>query len=189
MSWFHPPNFIGPYYEQDLDDWNDLAGLMTEIGLETRAVGHQEIKRQVFYKTILNAALNALCATTGLTMAEAMRMRHTRYLARQLLRESLTVAAHMGYHYGEDALEVCMEYLDGGGDHYPSMWADLKNKRRTEIDYINGKVVKCAIMFTDVYVGHNMYFCSMVMTEEIRSGVRTEDEVPPYLGCNIRLCY
>ena len=189
MSWFHPPNFLGPYYEQDLAPFDKLAGLMTEIGLETRACSHAEIKRQVFYKTILNAALNALCATTGLTMSEAMRMRHTRHMARQLLRESLTVAAHMGYHYGEDVLELCIEYLDKGGDHYPSMWGDLRNKRRTEIDYINGKIVQCGVMFTDVSVARNMFFTQMVMTEEIRAGTRTEGDVPPYLGCAVRLCY
>jgi 2-dehydropantoate 2-reductase len=189
MSWFHPPNFLGPYYEQDLAPYTKLAALMTSIGLETRAVSHQEIKRQVFYKTILNAALNALCATTGLTMSQAMRMRHTRHLARQLLREALTVASFMGFNYGEDVLEMCMGYLDKGGDHYPSMWSDLHHKRRTEIDYINGKIVKCAMMFSNCDVGRNMFFVSMVMTEEIRSGVRSEDEVPPYLGCNVRLCY
>jgi 2-dehydropantoate 2-reductase len=189
MSWFHPPNFLGPYYEQDLGSLRRIANLMTEVGLETRAVTHKEIKRQVFFKTILNAALNALCATTGLTMAEAMRMRHTRHLARELLREALSVAAKMGYHYGEDALEQCMNYLDKGGEHYPSMWSDLRKKRRTEIDYINGKIVKIAQMFTDVSVELNRFFCTMVMTEEIRNGVRREEDIPPYLGCSVRHCY
>jgi len=189
MSWFHPPNFLGPYHEQDLGVLKQVGDLLTEVGLETRTVSHREIKRQVFFKTILNAALNALCATTGLTMAEAMRMRHTRHLARELLREALTVAAHMGHHYGEGALEQCLNYLDQGGDHYPSMWSDLKKKRRTEIDYINGKIVKLALMYTDLSVDLNRFFCTMVMTEEIRNGVREEEEIPPYLGCTVRHCF
>lgn len=189
MSWFHPPNFLGPYYEQDLETYKQISDQLTEIGLETRAVTHKEIKRQVFFKTILNAALNALCATTGLTMSEAMRMKHTRHLARELIREGLSVAAYMGHHYGEDALEQCMAYLDKGGDHYPSMWSDLKKKRRTEIDYINGKIVKIALMYTDLSVNLNRFFCTMVMTEEIRSGARREEEIPDYLGCQVRHCY
>jgi 2-dehydropantoate 2-reductase len=189
MSWFHPPNFLGPYYEQDLEPFDKVAQMLTEVGLDTKAVSHREIKRQVFFKTILNAALNALCATTGLTMSKAMQMKHTRHLARELLREALSVAAHMGHHYGEDALEQSMAYLDKGGDHYPSMWSDLKNKRRTEIDYINGKIVKIAMMYTDLSVDLNRFFCTMVMTEEIRNGVRKEEDIPDYLGCAVRHCF
>jgi len=189
MSWFIPPNMLGPFVDRDLERYREIAGLFTEIGLDTEAVPTVDIKRAVWFKAILNAALNALCATTGLTMAEAMRMRHTRYLARQLLREGLTVASHMGYAYGEGALETCMNYLDKGGEHYPSMWSDLKKGRRTEIDYINGKIVKNAMMYTDIHADLNMFFTNMVMTQEIRSGVRKVQEIPSYLGCTVRLCY
>jgi len=189
MSWFIPPNVFGPHVESDLGPWEDLAMQFTEAGLDTEARTHVEVKRAVWFKAILNAALNALCATTGLTMAEAMRMRHTRYLARQLLREGLTVASHMGYAYGEGALETCMNYLDKGGEHYPSMWSDLKKGRRTEIDYINGKIVKNSMMYTDIHADLNMFFTNMVMTQEIRSGVRKVQEIPSYLGCTVRLCY
>ena len=189
MSWFIPPNVIGPHVDSDMQPWQDLAAEFTEAGLATEARTHVEVKRAVWFKAILNAALNALCATTGLTMAEAMRMRHTRYLARQLLREGLTVASHMGYAYGEGALETCMNYLDKGGEHYPSMWSDLKKGRRTEIDYINGKIVRNSMMYTDIHADLNMFFTNMVMTQEIRSGVRKVQEIPSYLGCTVRLCY
>jgi len=189
MSWFLPPNVIGPHVDTDLGRWQELAALYTEVGLDTEGRTYSEVKRAVWFKAILNAALNALCATTGLTMAEAMRMRHTRYLARQLLREGLTVASRMGYAYGEGALETCMNYLDKGGEHYPSMWSDLKKGRRTEIDYINGKIVKNSMMYTDVQAELNMFFTNMVMTQEIRAGVRKVQEIPSYLGCTVRLCY
>ena len=44
-------------------------------------------------------------------------------------------------------------------------------------------------MYTDLSPELNRFFCTMVMTEEIRAGVRTEDEVPSYLCCSIRNCY
>jgi 2-dehydropantoate 2-reductase len=189
MSWFIPPNVVGPFIDSPLEPYQEFAALLTEIGLDTEAKPTTDVKRAVWFKAILNAALNALCATTGLTMAESMRMRHTRYLARQLLREGLTVASHMGYAYGEGVLETCMNYLDKGGEHYPSMWSDLKKGRRTEIDYINGKIVKNAMMYTDINADLNMFFTNMVMTQEIRSGVRKVQEIPSYLGCTVRLCY
>lgn len=189
MSWFHPPNFLGPWMDQDLAPLARLASILTEAGLETRAVPRNEMKRMVFFKAILNAALNALCATAGITMAQAMQWKHTRLFARQLLQEGLSVAAQMGYHYGEDVLEDCIGYLDKGGNHYPSMWVDLQRGRRTEIDFINGKIVKIGMTYRHMSVDLNMFFTNMVMTREILAGVRTIAEVPEYLGCPVRLCY
>jgi 2-dehydropantoate 2-reductase len=189
MSWFHPPNFFGPFRDDGMERLQELAGLLTEVGLESRAVPRQEMKRQAYFKTVLNSALNALCATTGLTMSEAMSMKQTRLLARELIREGLSVATQMGYHFGEDVLETCIGYLDKGGNHYPSMWQDLQRGRRTEIDFINGKIVKIGMMYGHLKVPLNQFFTTMVMTQEIRSGVRARDEIPPYLGCPVKLCY
>jgi len=189
MSWFIPPNVLGPFVDRDVAPYERIAAMLTEAGLDTTAKNHVETKRAVWFKAILNAALNALCATTGLTMSQSMDMPHTRFLARQLLRESLTVATHMGYSYGQGVLEKCMDYLDKGGDHYPSMWSDLKKGRRTEIDYINGRIVQCAMMYTDVHADLNMFFTNMVITQEVRSGARRVEEIPTFIGCPVKLCY
>ena len=124
-----------------------LEEILTDAGLTTVQVSHHDMKKAAFFKTILNSALNALCAAHGLTMAQAMRLKHTRRTARILLREGLTVAGLVGYNYGEDTCDRCMDYLDAGGDHYPSMWFDLREQRPTEIEYINGKIVKIGRMF------------------------------------------
>ena len=126
MNWFHPPNLLGPASEREPERMDEVALMLTEAGLTTLSVSHYEMKKAAFFKTVLNSALNALCAAHGLTMARAMHLKHTRRMARVLLREGLTVAGLVGYNYGEDTLDRCIEYLEGGGDHYPSMWFDLK---------------------------------------------------------------
>ena len=65
-------------------DGGGAEELLTKAGLETIQVSDHEIKKAAFFKTILNSALNALSATTWLTMAEAMSMNQTRLLAREL---------------------------------------------------------------------------------------------------------
>jgi 2-dehydropantoate 2-reductase len=181
MNWFHPPNLIGPATERETT-WSPLLEqILNGAGLTTVRVTHRDMKRQAFFKTILNAALNALCAAHGLTMAQAMRLKHTRRWARILMREGLTVAGLIGYNYGEDTLDRCMAYLDGGGEHYPSMWFDLRSKRPTEIEYINGKIVKIGRMFNDVDVRLNAFFTSAIITQEILAGNRAEDDIPDYL--------
>jgi ketopantoate reductase len=181
MNWFHPPNLIGPATERKGEWSSEMETILAASGLTTVQVSHGEMKKAAFYKTILNSALNALCAAHGLTMAQAMRLKHTRGKARVLLQEGLTVAATVGYNYGEDALDRCMAYLEGGGDHYPSMWFDLKGRRPTEILYINGKIVKIGRMFKGIDVDLNMYFTSAIVTQEIKNGTRAEDDIPDYL--------
>ena len=139
------------------------------------------MKKAAFFKTILNSALNALCAAHGLTMARAMHLKHTRRTARVLLREGLTVAGLVGYNYGEDALDRCMEYLEGGGDHYPSMWFDLKNAARPRSSTSTARSSRSGSMFNGVDVGHNLFFTSAIVTQEIKNGTRDEDDIPEYL--------
>lgn len=114
-------------------------------------------------------------------MAKAMQYRHTRALAKTLIREGLHTASMLGYYYGENTLKSCMGYLDGGGDHYPSMWVDLTKKLPTEIDFINGAIVRTASQFKDVDVELNKFFVSMILTEEIKNGSRDPDDIPDYL--------
>ncbi len=180
MQWFNAPNYIAP-----LD--GGTAGVLpiieklTVAGLSTEMVSSHEIKKKVFFKTILNSALNALCASTGITMRQAMGMPHTRNLANMLIREGLSVGSAVGYYYGESSLQFCNKYLNEGGDHLPSMWRDLERGLPTEIEYMNGKIVQIGMMFKNVDVDVNIFFTSMIVTQEIKSGVRGADDIPEYL--------
>jgi len=181
MHWFHPPNLIGPATDRDGEWAAKMAETLSVAGLATVNVSHVDLKKAAFYKTILNSALNALCAAHGLTMNQAMQLKHTRRMARDLLREGLAVAAMVGYNYGEDVLDRCMKYLEDGGNHYPSMWFDLKHRRPTEIEFMNGKIVGIGRMFRNVDVDLNQFFTSAIVTQEIRNGTRARDDVPDYL--------
>jgi ketopantoate reductase len=163
---------------------------MTGVALTTDTASCEAIKKRSFYKTILNSALNALCASVGITMRQAMTMSHTRSLASLLVREGLSVAAAVGYYYGEDSLNDALKYLDRGGDHLPSMWYDLQGGLPTEIEYINGKIAEIGMMFKNVDVDVNLFFTSMIVTQEIKAGVRPVDQVPPYLAgpCLLKEC-
>jgi 2-dehydropantoate 2-reductase len=181
MQWFHAPNYIAPIDGGGCARLSDVIGNFDEGGLTTKVVTCPEIKKLVFYKTILNSALNALCASTGITMRQAMCMGHTRSLAGLLIREGLSVAAAVGYYYGENSMAACMKYLNSGGDHLPSMWGDLQHGLPTEIEYINGRIVQIGMMFKNVDVDVNIFFTSMIITQEIRSGVRSPADIPHYL--------
>jgi 2-dehydropantoate 2-reductase len=181
QAWFNPPNYLGPLVDGTGPRIERLASVLSRSPLVTHAIPPQDTKKRVFFKTILNSALNALCATTGITMRQAMSYTHTRNLARMLIREGLSVASAVGYNFGENGKAICMKYLDEGGDHLPSMWDDLQRGVPTEIEHINGKIVKIGLMFKNVDVDANVFFTSMVITHEVKSGVRKPEDIPEYL--------
>ncbi len=144
MSFFNPPNYIGVLSSKNEAIGREVAEFITEAGLET--VYSPDIKKHEWKKTILNAALMPVCATTGLTMREAMTLEETRFLCKQILSECIQVAKKVGYDYGDDFFEKCLAYLDNAGDHKPSTSIDLEAGNPIEyifqpiIDY--GKKVK-----------------------------------------------
>ena len=71
-----------------------------------------------------------------------MEFEPSRELTEQVLVEGLEVAKADGYEFGENALKEFLGYLETGGSHEPSMLVDVKSDKRTEIDWINGKIVE-----------------------------------------------
>jgi 2-dehydropantoate 2-reductase len=139
MGFHHPPHYI-----QELDHSARLAAeavsqALSQSGLPTERTDN--IVSMVWRKSIMNAAMNPVCAVTGLTMAKAMKDPLVFELIDALTVESTKVARVNEISLGWDYYPYAMNYLRGGGDHKPSMLTDIVNHRRTEIDYINGKII------------------------------------------------
>jgi len=143
MNWFQPPNYVGAFHKGKYitdETTKKIASMMTAAGLKTEETS--DIKKHVWEKTILNAALCSICAVTGQTMKEAMEFQHSRSLAVKMLEEGLKVANADGYDFGAEALAKFTSYLEKGGAHKPSMLIDVENKRPTEVDFLSGAVAR-----------------------------------------------
>jgi 2-dehydropantoate 2-reductase len=124
MSFFNPPNYIGVISSKNKALAKEIADFITDAGLETHY--SPDIKKNEWKKTILNAALMPVCATTGLTMKQAMNGEDTRYLCEQILQECIHVAKKVGYDYGKNFFENALSYLSNAGNHKPSTSIDLE---------------------------------------------------------------
>lgn len=124
FSFFNPPNYIGVLSSKNRSIANEIAEIISDAGLET--VYTPEIKKFEWKKTILNAALMPVCATTGLTMKQAMEREETRFLCEQILSECIQVAKKLGFKYERNFFENCLAYLDNAGNHKPSTSIDLE---------------------------------------------------------------
>lgn len=133
-----------PHYIQELDRESRPAAVavaksLTRSGLVTEHT--DQIISMVWRKSIMNACMNPVCAVTGLTMAQAINDPIISQIVEALIKEGVNVARANEISLGWDFYPYCMEYMRKAGDHKPSMLIDIEKKRRTEVDYINGKII------------------------------------------------
>lgn len=140
LAFHHPPHSL-----QELDPAGRPAAVavaeaLTRGGLPTQRT--DEIVSMVWRKSIMNACMNPVCASTGLTMAQSMRDPIIAQIVDLLIKEGIQVARANEISLGWDYYPYAVGYLKKAGDHKPSMLVDIEARRRTEVDYINGKIVE-----------------------------------------------
>jgi 2-dehydropantoate 2-reductase len=141
INFFNPPNYVGSMddSQEELARW--LAKTLTSADLLTEQVNSFTINDKVWEKTILNAALSPLCAISRLTMKEAMNNADTLEVIEQILYEAVQVAGAEEIKLPDNFIKLAIRYLSSAGNHMPSLAVDLINKRETEINFMNGKIV------------------------------------------------
>ncbi|NIQ39867.1 MAG: 2-dehydropantoate 2-reductase [Proteobacteria bacterium] len=133
-----------PHYIQELDRESKpaaiaVANALTKSGLVTDHT--DQIDSMVWRKAIMNACMNPVCAVTGMTMSQVIGDPIMFQIVDALLKEGVNVARANEISLGSDFYPYSMAYMKHAGDHKPSMLIDIEKKRRTEVDYINGKII------------------------------------------------
>ena len=143
MPFHHPPHFIQEMDPESAGAAQAIAAVLSDCGLGTEHT--DQIVSMVWRKGILNACMNPVCAVTGLTMAQAMTDPIVFGIVDALIKECVKVARANEIDLGWDFYPHAIEYMSNAGNHKPSMLMDIENKRRTEIDFINGKFVEYGV--------------------------------------------
>jgi len=140
MSFHHRPHFLQELDPDSRDAAVGICNALTECGLDTRHT--DQIADMVWRKAVLNSCMNPICAVTGKTMAEAISDPIIFNLVDSLIKEGVAVARANEFSLGSNFYPYGINYLKNAGHHKPSMLQDIEAKRRTEVDYINGKIVE-----------------------------------------------
>ncbi len=140
MPFHHPPHYIQEQAPESKDAALGVAEALTVSGLET--IRTDRVVSQVWRKSILNACMNPVCAVTGYTMYQAMNDPIVFEIVDSLVKECVTVARANEIELGWDFYPYAIDYMSHAGDHKPSMLVDIENKRRTEVDFMNGKFIE-----------------------------------------------
>lgn len=117
-----------------------LADACTRAGMPTVAVG--DARGPQWKKLIFNAASNPVGALTGLTHGGVCENVALRRLASGLIAEGLAVAAAQGIGDVGDVEALVDHAADVAHDHKASMLQDVQAHRATEIDFLNGAIVR-----------------------------------------------
>jgi len=119
-----------------------LADACTRGGMPTKAV--RDARGPQWRKVIFNAATNPIGALTGLTHGRVCERPDLRLLVSGLVDEGKAVAVAQGIELDADPEELIDHAArpEVAYDHKASMLQDVEARRTTEIDYLNGGIVR-----------------------------------------------
>jgi 2-dehydropantoate 2-reductase len=134
---------LGPYDERTpFAEVKLLADACTRAGMPTCAVA--DARGPQWRKVIFNAATNPIGALTGLTHGRVCERPDLRALVSRLVDEGKAVAAAQRIALDADPEELIDHAAkpEVAYDHKASMLQDVEARRPTEIDWLNGGIVR-----------------------------------------------
>jgi 2-dehydropantoate 2-reductase len=134
--------WIGPFEptHTPMERVERLAGLMTRAGMNTIAL--PDARGAQWTKLIFNASTNPVGALTLLHHGAAARFEPTARLFHDLIEEGESVAGALGIQLHGDPRQLVQKGANAPGKHRASMLQDVLAKRQTEVDFMNGAIVK-----------------------------------------------
>jgi 2-dehydropantoate 2-reductase len=132
--------FVGELDHRITDRATRIAQMFCRAGIETEA--SPNIHDQVWGKLVVNAGINALTALTGFKNGQLLDYPETARLMEGLVFEAAQVARRKGVHIEEVPIEKVRKAAAATRENRSSMGQDFDHRRKTEIDAINGAVVR-----------------------------------------------
>lgn len=132
--------YIGELDGKVTDRVTQIAQLFTKAEIETEASSN--IQSLVWNKLFINAGINAVAALTGLKNGHLLDYPETLRLMEALVSEAVAVARKKGIPIEGNPIEKVKAVAEATRENRCSMGQDFDNRRKTEIDAINGAVVR-----------------------------------------------
>jgi 2-dehydropantoate 2-reductase len=138
------PTWLGPYGETPFQRVDEVARLLVDSGLKAEAL--PDLRPAQWSKLIFNATVNGVAALTGLPHDEHFAaegdVSDLGHLVHGLVDEGKRVAAAAGVELHDDPWQMNVLATKRGSAHYPSMLEDVEARRPTEVELINGALVR-----------------------------------------------
>jgi len=134
---------LGPFAGTTMDDAEAVASAFRSAGMAASAV--EDIRTRIWAKVILNAAVNPLTALLRLRTGALLDSEALAETLRLIVDESVAIAAACDVPLqAAEVLATIRAVAEATRDNKSSMLQDLERGRRTEIDAINGALIRRA---------------------------------------------
>ena len=151
----------------------ELVNIFTRSGLHF--VLAPDVRERIWKKLSLNAGFSVLTALARLKCGDLIGRPHSLDLIRGLVFEIAAVAQREGITLDpEETLQYVVDLAKQAPDHLTSTLIDVLNRRKTEIDCLNGAVVAKAKKY-GIEVPYNTAICSLIRIIE-----ETYDKALPF---------
>ena len=134
------PTSIGELDGRRTNRLQRVAAALERAGFEVHV--KDDVNTQIWTKFILNSAINALCATTGLRLGEVARLPEMDVLQDRVLDEAFALVRAKELPIDEAGVRATVKAQCRLKFSRPSMLQHVEAGRRTEIDAINGALVR-----------------------------------------------
>jgi 2-dehydropantoate 2-reductase len=138
-------HFGGPAFEGSSCQENvkRIADIFTTAGLEMGTTTC--IDREIWAKTIINSAINPLTAIVGGPNGVIIENEDLNGMAKDLISEGVQTAKAYNIDLTQEEMEErTFKVAERTSRNHSSMYQDIKLKRRTEVDSINGALCQKA---------------------------------------------
>jgi 2-dehydropantoate 2-reductase len=163
------PTYVGPFDGDELNGAEALAAALARGGF--RADARSDIRTEIWKKLVLNSSALPTSALTRSTAGNLAQRGEMHELIDGLIAETVAVGRAQGLDIDEsERLEAVHGVLAGAGRGKASMLQDIEGGRRTEIDVINGAVVRVA-REVGVDVPLNRAMVALIKGYEVANGL------------------
>jgi 2-dehydropantoate 2-reductase len=159
--------YIGELDGKVTDRVTEIAQWFCKAKIETEVSSN--IHDLVWAKLFVNIGMNALTALTGFKNGQLLDYPETLRLMEALVSEAVEVAKRKGIRFEGNPFDKVKIVAEATRENRSSMGQDFDYKRRTEIDAINGALVKEA-HHLGISVPFNQAITDLVKANEKRFG-------------------
>lgn len=120
-----------------------VTAIFSEAGWNVRVSG--DMQKEVWLKALVNIGINPLTAIHGVVNGEIRKRQELRSLAAEAVKEAGVVSQRLGILTSrevEQSIERMLEICGLTAANRSSMLQDIERHRRTEIDSLNGAIVR-----------------------------------------------
>ncbi len=141
-----------------------IREIFNKVGFECKMT--RDIKSLLWSKLVINAGINALSAITRLPNGKLIEHEGTRRILRGAVTEAARIAKRKRIKLiFDDPLAKAEAVCEGTQGNLSSMLQDILKKKRTEVDFINGVIVRLA-QELDIDVPINKFLLDLIKTIE-----------------------